>query len=300
MATNDALTSASVIDPIVSVAALAAMLQSGDTDVVLIDCRHQLSDPEYGRREFERGHLPGARFAHLDDDLSGDIRPGITGRHPLPTPDEFAGLLRRFGVNPDSIIVCYDDKAGAIAARCWWMCRWIGHNQSFVLDGGIQAWVAAGYNLSASSAPAPTGTIKPTTSSYQTVDADAILPSMAGGGLALVDARGSERFRGEHEPIDPVAGHIPGAVNLPFADNLDETGLILDASSLCNRFADVLSDAKPVAVYCGSGVTAAHNLLAMERALLAMQPATEQRPLLYAGSWSDWITDPRRPVATDP
>ena len=175
-------------DPIVSASALLDIVRAGENHVVVIDCRHQLGDPDYGRREFQRGHIPGACFAHLDQDLSGDIKPGVTGRHPLPTRDEFAELLRRFGVNPDTTVVCYDDKSGAIAARCWWMCRWIGHDQSFVLDGGIQAWVSAGGQLSSETSTPTTGGITPSSTEVPVMNADSVLEGLAEGNLMLVDA----------------------------------------------------------------------------------------------------------------
>jgi thiosulfate/3-mercaptopyruvate sulfurtransferase len=268
--------------PLIDVMGLVDRL--GDPDLVICDVRWYLADPARGRREYDAGHVAGAAFVDLHGDLAGG--PG-GGRHPLPDVARFAELLGRLGIGPSTSVVAYDDSGGAIAARLWWMLGSIGHRRRAVLDGGFSAWLAAGQPISAG-VPVPTPVVYPSPARWRAVvDADEV-GAAVGGGSVVIDARATERYRGEHEPIDPRAGHIPGAINLPHADNLASDGSHRSTDELAERFADVGDD--PI-VYCGSGVTACHELLAMA---LAGVPGGR----LYPGSWSDWCSDPDRPIAT--
>jgi thiosulfate/3-mercaptopyruvate sulfurtransferase len=268
---------------------LMALLQSAPAaPVVLLDCGFDLADPQAGTRAFAAGHLPGARYVHLDDDLSA-TRSGRNGRHPLPTREAFAVRVGRWGVTPETPVVCYDAQGGPYAARAWWMLRWLGHGSVAVLDGGIEAWKAAGGALDTRPTPDRPAPAYPVGApAMPTVDADALLQQL--GRLTVVDARAGERFRGEVEPLDPVAGHIPGARHRFFKDNLAADGRFRPAASLREAF-EALGTAPALVVHqCGSGVTACHNLLAMEHAGLLGST-------LYPGSWSEWCADPSRPVA---
>jgi thiosulfate/3-mercaptopyruvate sulfurtransferase len=273
------------MQPIISAAELAET--SGRT--VLLDVRYRLGGPP-GRPEYAKGHIPGARYVDLDAELAAP--PGPRGRHPLPDAEAFGVAMRRAGVGADSDVVVYDDWNGWGAARAWWLLRWAGHERVRVLDGGFAAWRAAGLPLSVQE-PAPgDGDFVPHPGAMPVVDADGAL-ALAAGGL-LLDARAPERYRGETEPIDPVAGHIPGAVNAPTTANVGQDGRFLPAAELGRRFAGAGADsASAVGVYCGSGVSAAHEILAFT---LAGFPA----PALYPGSWSEWSADSSRPVATGP
>jgi thiosulfate/3-mercaptopyruvate sulfurtransferase len=253
-------------------------------DVAVCDVRWYLTEPERGRREYDAGHVPGAVFVDLHHDLAGG--PG-GGRHPLPAPHDFTRLLGELGINPAHTVVAYDDAGGAVAARLWWMLRSIGHQRAAVLDGGFAAWVATGHPVSTEVPRRTPGDYPPATTWQGVVAADDI-ERLVAGGTTVVDARAAERFRGDVEPIDPRPGHIPGAINLPHADNLAPDGRHRAPGELAERFASV--GPAPV-VYCGSGVTACHDLLAMELAGI-----TDAR--LYPGSWSEWCSDPERPVAT--
>lgn len=251
------------------------------TGVTIFDCRAALMDHNQGRKDYQAGHIPGALFADLEIHLSAN--PGIHGRHPLPEKAELVNFLRESGVNNDSSIVCYDQNSGAFAARLWWLMRWLGHEDVGVLDGGLDAWLTAGGELETESKPSKPGHFEAGEPLNQTCSADELINS----GRKLIDARDRRRYRGEAEPIDKIAGHIPGAVCLPFTENLNN-GRFLSPAELRERFVDC--DEQTVC-YCGSGVTAAHNILAICRAGLP-------EPALYPGSWSEWIEDPGRPVAT--
>lgn len=275
-------------DTLVSADALHARLD--DPDWVVFDCRFQLDQPDWGEEAYRASHVPGALYAHLDRDLAAPKTPR-TGRHPLPDPGTFAQWLGRCGVSPGRQVVVYDQGGGAFAARLWWMLRWLGHRAAAVLDGGWAAWTAAGYPVS-DEVPSPEPVMfegSPDDNLWLT--SEQLESALAAQRVRLIDARGAERFRGESEPIDPVAGHVPGAANLPFAGNLDEQGRFKDPATLRERFAPVVGErpGEQVVHMCGSGVTACHNLLAMELAGLG-----ESR--LYAGSWSEWITDRERKV----
>jgi len=271
----------------------AATLQAhlDDPDWVVVDCRFNLADPAAGRRAYQAGHIPGARYAHLDEDLSAPVT-ATTGRHPLPDPARLAATLGAWGIGPGTQVLAYDDLGGMLAAaRLWWLLRWLGHTAVAVLDGGLPAWTRAGLPLS-TDVPviaARTFIARPDDRLWLTVEQVQGLPAHE----LLLDARGAARYRGEMEPIDPVAGHMPGALNLPTESNLAADGCFLPAAALRARFAALLGErpAARVVHSCGSGVTACHNLLAMEVAGLSGSR-------LYAGSWSEWIRDPQRPVAT--
>jgi len=263
-----------------------------DPDWVVVDCRFSLSDPAYGRRAYQDAHIPGAVYAHLDEDLSGPIVPGRTGRHPLPDPDRLAQKLGAWGIDNRTQVVAYDDAGGAFAARLWWLLGWLGHDAVAVLDGGWSRWVREGRPVRSGIETRSPRTFVPRIRPERVVSADEVLQHLHDPAWRLLDARAPARYRGEQEPIDPVAGHIPGAVNAPFAENLTPDGTFRPSEQLRQRFEALLGDvpSERVVCYCGSGVTAAHNLLAMAHAGL---PGAR----LYAGSWSEWITDPRRPVA---
>jgi thiosulfate/3-mercaptopyruvate sulfurtransferase len=278
---------------LVSAAELAPHV--ADADWIIVDVRHDLAQPAvWGEAQYRAAHLPGARFAHLDSDLSA-AKSGRNGRHPLPTPEHCVALFGRLGIDRGCQVVAYDQGSGMFASRLWWMLRWLGHDAVAVLDGGIAAWQRAGLPTT-DVVPAPRaarfvpGRIAATVAG--TVDAAEIESSLRSGTLTLVDARAPERFRGDVEPLDPVAGHIPGALNRPFATNLNADGHMRSAGELRAEFTALLAgrDLATVVHQCGSGVSACHNLLAME---IAGLPGTR----LYPGSWSEWCADPERPVA---
>lgn len=283
--------------PLVAAADLQAAL--GQPSLMLLDASFELSDPDAGEHMYALGHLPGTRYVHLERELSAPKReqgPGFTGRHPLPDRAAFATTVGRWGVGPRTCVVAMDRQDGAYAARLWWMLRWLGHGRVWVLDGGVRAWVAAGGALStepaALRAPRPPYPLR-RGASMPIVSADEVAREL--GLASIVDARAGERFRGEVEPLDRVAGHIPGALNRPFKNNLDSaTGCFKSAPQLAREFHDLLgggaATAGRVIHVCGSGVTACHNLLAMAAAGLAAGR-------LYPGSWSEWSADPARPVA---
>jgi thiosulfate/3-mercaptopyruvate sulfurtransferase len=261
---------------------------------IVLDCRHDLAKLDAGRAGYSIGHVPHAQFADLEGELSG-VKHGedgaFRGRHPLPDRAAFLAALHRWGVNPDSQVVAYDAHGGMFAARLWWMLRWVGHPAVAVLDGGMAAWQAAGQPLS-TTVPTPVpGSIIAQPALGPTVSIEEVLRNIAGGQRIVVDARAADRFRGENETMDPVGGHIPGAKNRFFKDNLEADGRFKDAASLQADFTALSSDPGAVIMQCGSGVTACHNLLAMEVAGL-------KGAALYPGSWSEWCADPARPVAT--
>ncbi|AON56207.1 sulfurtransferase [Herbaspirillum seropedicae] len=264
-------------------------------NLVIVDCRHDLANPDFGRQAYAAGHLPQARFAHLDELLSGpktDAAGRFHGRHPLPDRQQFVQAMRALGINNDTQVVAYDAHGGMFAARLWWLLRWIGHSDVAVLDGGMAAWQAIGEPLSAETpAPATPGSIQDLTSLVQTVDAQALMENIKTQALQVIDARAPDRFRGENETLDAVGGHIPGAKNRFFKDNLQADGRFKGAAQLREEWLTLLGDPQAAVMQCGSGVTACHNLLALEVAGLA-------GARLYPGSWSEWSSDPQRPVAT--
>jgi thiosulfate/3-mercaptopyruvate sulfurtransferase len=275
---------------LVSVSDLAARLE--DAGWVVCDCRHDLADVEAGRRAYRESHIPGARFVHLDEDLSAP-KTGKNGRHPLPDPERFARRLGELGIGNDAQVVAYDASGGCYAARLWWMLRWLGHRAAAVLDGGWAAWTGAGLPVTAMVPEIRPARFRPAETPLPTVSAEEIARDIVERRRRLLDARAPNRFRGETETFDPVAGHIPGATNRFFQLNLDASGRFKPPALLRHEFDKLLgNDAPPqVTHYCGSGVTACHNLLAMEIAGLSGSR-------LYPGSWSEWCSDPSRPVAT--
>jgi thiosulfate/3-mercaptopyruvate sulfurtransferase len=262
-----------------------------DPGWVIFDCRHDLADVEAGARAYGAGRIPGAHFAHLDRNLSG-AKTGTNGRHPLPAREEFVGWLRAAGVSDTSQVVAYDAQGGMYAARLWWMLRWIGHEAVAVLDGGIDAWTREGNALTQDAPLVRQGNIV-ARAGVTTVDAVFVESHLGSKDWKLVDARSPDRFRGENETIDPVGGHIPGAVNRFYRDNLAADGKFKTAAELRSEWLKVLGDihAADSVQQCGSGVTAAHNLLALEVAGL-------RGARLFPGSWSEWVADPARPIAT--
>ncbi|WP_313437573.1 sulfurtransferase [Novosphingobium sp.] len=277
-------------DTLISVSQLHGLLAAG-TDVLILDCDFELGVPDKGRESYRAGHLPGARYAHLDDDLAAPSD-GTNGRHPLPARVAFAAWLRTQGLKRGQQVVACDSSGSAWAARAWWMLRWMGHENAAVLDGGKQAWVAAGLPMeTGDAAVAVPGDFTPGEPLVPIpVTARQVLANIGTEEMQLLDARDPSRFRGEPNPIDPVAGHVPGARNRFFRDNLAEDGRFRSAQELARAFAPLLAG-KPALLSCGSGVTACHNALAMAVAGLP-------QPRLYPGSWSEWIVDPARPVAT--
>lgn len=273
---------------LISAATLMTQLAAG-YPYALCDMRYSLTDPTAGRRQYQEGHLPGAVYVDLHDDLADTGLGG--GRHPLPTTAAFGQVLQRLGIAPETPVVAYDAAGGTFAARLWWMLRAVGHQQVAVLDGGFPAWIRAGGPVTATVAPQPS-TLYPVPETWPgVVDADGVVAAGAEGRL-VVDCRAPERFRGEVEPLDPRAGHIPGAINLFQGDNLDADGSHRPLGELRQRFAFLAEADRPV-FYCGSGVSACHNLLAMHASGLPNANAA----LLYAGSWSDWTSQAGRPVA---
>lgn len=269
---------------------LAAHLD--DPNWIILDCRFTLTDAGAGRQAYEKAHIPGARYVHLDNDLSAPVREG-TGRHPLPDPRVLTEKLCAWGVGVNKQVVVYDDSYGAMAVRLWWMMRWLGHPGVALLDGGYPKWLREKRPVDAE-IPAPhRGACACLPEPTQIVAADDVLRASQTGEQLILDARPDRRFSGEFEPLDPVAGHVPGAINYPFDENLDVDGTFLPPEALRENYQALLKG-KPawqVIHMCGSGVTACHNILAMEVAGL---PGSR----LYPGSWSEWITDPARPVAT--
>ncbi|MGR9044783.1 MAG: sulfurtransferase [Gammaproteobacteria bacterium] len=262
-----------------------------DVNWLLFDCRFSLADTEAGAKAYRFGHIPGARYVHLDRDLSSAIT-DFTGRHPLPDFKLLAKKLSDWGANNASQIIAYDDAGGAFAGRMWWLLRCLGHDCVAVLDGGIQQWRQQGYSTTTALPQIKPSAFRPYLDDSQWFDALQVQNGLARKTIKLIDARTPERYRGAQEPIDPVAGHVPGALNRAFQFNLDNTGRFKASDELRAQFYRLIAGVPPEQVVhmCGSGVTACHNLLAMEIAGL-----TGSR--LYAGSWSEWIRDKNRPVA---
>jgi thiosulfate/3-mercaptopyruvate sulfurtransferase len=283
--------------PLIEPLELAARLD--DPSWAIIDCRFELARPAWGASAFATGHIPNAQYADLDGDLSG-ARGAASGRHPLPQVAELAATFGRLGIDAGVQVVAYDQGNGVFAARLWWLLRWLGHTQASVLNGGFAAWERAGLPVSKRevSRPARQFLARPDAAAYLTTAQIAALlgqDAFARGERALIDARAADRFAGENETLDPVAGHIPGARNHPFSTNLADDGRFLTARELKQRWQHSLAGqaATQLIAMCGSGVTACHNLLALE---IAGLPGAR----LYAGSWSEWIRDPARPIARGP
>jgi thiosulfate/3-mercaptopyruvate sulfurtransferase len=271
--------------PLIVTEQLGVLLPRASTSLRLLDVRWELGKP-HQRDAYLEGHIPGAAFVDLDTELAGPPGPG--GRHPLPSAEDFEAAMRAAGVSPESSVVVYDAASSVAAARAWWLIRYFGHSEVAVLDGGLRAWLAAAGPLESGRPSVPGGMFVARPGAMPLLDAREAA-SLASSGL-LLDARAPERFRGEVEPIDPVAGHIPGARNRPSTENVDGSGRFRSPSDLRADFAALgVSEETAVGAYCGSGVTAAHEVLALELA--------GYRAALYPGSWSEWITDPSRPVA---
>ena len=280
-----------IFTDLVSVTELQALMASGRSRIV--DCRFNLMHPDSGRKEYHDGHIPGSVYAHLDDDLAGPVT-AASGRHPLPDPEMFVQTAGQWGIDNETQVVVYDHANGAIAARLWWLLRWLGHNKVAVLDGGMSAWTGAGGELETKGVEFTPRTFVGTPDPSLVATTDEIAAAVAAGDeLNLVDARDAPRFDGEMEPIDTVAGHIPGALNMPFVDGVGPDGVWLSVEHHGRRWDKLLSGRpeRPLITMCGSGVTACHLLLS---ARLSGRP----EPRLYVGSWSEWIRDEKRPVAT--
>ena len=264
-----------------------------DKDWAIVDCRFYFDDPEQGYKEFLEGHIPSSVYTNLDQDLSAPIIPGKTGRHPLPEVSKMVETISSWGIDRDTQVVIYDNETGAYAARLWWILRWLGHIHVAVLDGGLSAWVAEKRLLEINEITPEYKNFIPYIQSQYIVDAQFVDNIRDDSSYALLDARSLERYLGKNETIDPVAGHIPGAISAPYEENLTDEGFFKSKTELQERFRILLDDhdLNNTVVYCGSGVTAAHNIISMLRA------GYDIMPKLYPGSWSDWITDPSRPIA---
>ncbi|WNQ11119.1 sulfurtransferase [Paenibacillus aurantius] len=261
----------------------------GKADVAVADCRFALGHGESGRQAYREGHLPGAVYFHLEEDLSAPIGEH-GGRHPLPDTGELSRKLGEAGIGPGTTVIAYDDQGGAMASRFWWLLRYLGHEQVYLMDGGYSAWKAEGYPVT-QEVPQPEGrAFIPHVHNEMVVGVEEVKAGLGRPDRVLIDSREARRYQGLEEAIDPVAGHIPGAVNRFWKDALDENGRWKDAEAMKERFRDLPSD-KEIVVYCGSGVTACPNIL-------ALQQAGFPKVKLYAGSWSDWVSYPDNPVAT--
>lgn len=275
---------------LVSTEELASHLDNPDW--VVIDCRFTLTDTDTGMRSYTEGHIPGARYAHLDNDLSSPVSEE-TGRHPLPDPTVLAEKFGAWGINTDKQVVVYDDTFGAMAVRMWWLLKWMGHDNAALLDGVYPKWLRENRPISKEQHNVVPVIFEPNIRHELVVNADKVQQQLDDNSCILIDARSEERFSGEIEPLDKVAGHIPGAVNRPYDDNLAISGELMSADELLEEYGDALKgkNSKDVIHMCGSGVTACHNVLAMEAAGMAGSR-------LYVGSWSEWITDTSRAIAT--
>jgi thiosulfate/3-mercaptopyruvate sulfurtransferase len=276
---------------LIETADLAAHLD--DPNWAVIDCRFFLNHPELGRKQYLDAHIPGAVYADLDTDLSAPVVTGKTGRHPLPDVDVFTTTVGNWGIDERVQVVAYDGAGGMIAGRLWWMLNWLGHERVAVLNGDFRAWFHEKRPTVSGEEHRTPRVFTPHAHPERLVNAGEVFSNLHDPGMKLLDARARDRFRGENETLDAKAGHIPGAKSAPFGENLDAQGRFLSPGELQQRFQRLIGDtpAEQVVLYCGSGVTAAHNALAMVHAGMG-------QPRIYAGSWSDWITEPSRPVAT--
>jgi len=275
------------MENIVSIRWLLARLY--ESDLVIVDCRFQLGKPDAGRDAYNEGHIPGAVYLDLERDLSGPVGEH-GGRHPLPDVDVLAKRLSQAGIGNDSRVVAYDDQGGAMASRLWWLLRYLGHDRVYIMDEGFSAWQRVGCPVTAEQPVVIPKPFAPATRSAMLADVSEVQSKLHTPGVMLIDSREAPRYRGEVEPIDPVAGHIPGALNRFWAEGRNADGTWKDAAGQAARFADLPRDGELI-VYCGSGVTATPNVLALEAAGFT-------NVKLYAGSWSDWITYSENPVAT--
>ena len=263
-------------------------------DQVIVDCRFNLKKPGAGRQAWESGHIPGAFYADLDKDLASPAT-ADSGRHPLPDPEAFGALLGGWGAGPETRVIAYDNAGGGIAARLWWLLRWVGHEKALLLDGGLPAWEEAGLPVQTEQPKLSAGHYPVKPGSMPVISVTEVQAALGEAALCLLDARAPKRFAGIHEPIDPVAGHVPGALNLPYDACLDDAGRFRDAGELQSMLQGRLGAGQPgaVACMCGSGVTACHIVFAME--LAGLVPDQMEMPALYVGSWSEWIRSEERP-----
>jgi thiosulfate/3-mercaptopyruvate sulfurtransferase len=276
---------------LISATQLASIIEQPSS--VILDCRHDLMDANLGLSAYAAGHLPRAQFAHMDQHLSGSelaADGSFKGRHPLPDKEQFVQCLRAWGINEDTQVIAYDAHGGMYAARLWWMLRWVGHAAVAVLDGGLPAWSKQGLALTQKSPQSAPGAIQALPSLVSQVSVEQVLANLETAAKLVVDARSPDRYRGENESMDPVGGHIPGAKNRFFKDNLQADGSFKSAQQLQQEWSSVLTDSSKAIMQCGSGVTACHNLLALEVAGLSGAS-------LYPGSWSEWCARSERPVA---
>jgi len=264
-----------------------------DENWAIVDCRFSLDDTERGQNDYVKAHIPGSVYAHLDRDLSGYVIRGKTGRHPLPDIAALADTFSKWGIDSSTQVVVYDDAAGTMAARLWWLLNWMGHRNVALLDGGWRAWKEAGLPARSGVETRTPRRFEPHEVAGAYVTAEQVQKFSSDSRYAILDARSGPRFRGEIEPIDPVAGHIPGAISAPCEENVTPEGRFLSPEALRRRFEKLMKSVPPenVICYCGSGVTAAHNIFALAYSGLGAAR-------LYAGSWSEWITDPTRRIAT--
>jgi thiosulfate/3-mercaptopyruvate sulfurtransferase len=264
-----------------------------DPQWAIVDCRFDLFDPEKGERDYLKSHIPGAVYAHIERDLSA-IPTGTNGRHPLPDTEDLVSTFSKWGIGESVQVIAYDDRGGSFAARLWWCLRYMGHECVAVLDGGFPSWERAGFPTRSGNENRSSMSFKPKIQDHMLVELDQLIPMVGSTDVYIMDARAPERYRGEQEPIDPVAGHIPGAVNRFWELNLAEDGRFLPATILKAEFENLLGSYPPqsVVAYCGSGVTSCHNLMAMTHAGL-------HGARLYLGSWSEWCADPARPIETE-
>jgi thiosulfate/3-mercaptopyruvate sulfurtransferase len=279
---------------IISAKELAAHLD--DPKWIIFDCRFLLSQPDEKETYYLKAHIPGAVYAHLDRDLSAPIVPGKTGRHPLPNPEEAARRFGKMGISPGMQVVAYDDQGGSLAAvRLWWMLRWLGHEAAAVLDGGWQYWLNQDLPVRSGGETRPAQAFIGQPRSGMYVTSDEVDQLRRSPNYRVIDVRAPERYRGEQEPIDPVAGHIPGALNAPYNENLNNEGRFRTPQELRDVYTKLLGDTpgERAVFYCGSGVTSIHSIL-------ALQIAGMGKARLYAGSWSEWVASRQRPVAVGP
>lgn len=277
--------------PLISAQSLHQYISDSTTPICIIDARFNLSAPKQGQEMYSQGHIPGAIFLDLDKEMCGH-KTGTNGRHPLPDREELAQRLRQIGINDDTLIIIYDDADSMFAAHVWWLMLWLGHQQVQVLDGGLNAWIAAGYELSTQIPHMMSpGNIQSHPSLVPTVDATYVLNHLESPQMLIIDARAAERFRGDVEPLDPAAGHIPGAINRPFMQNLNTDKHFKSPEQLHQEWQQLIGQTPISAVVhqCGSGVSACHNILAMAHAGFGMTT-------IYPGSWSEWCADSSRPV----
>ncbi len=261
-------------------------------DLVIIDCRFSNSDTNSGRNDYTSSHIPNAHYAHLDEDLSGPIIPNITGRHPFPEIEVITQKISRWGISEKTQVIAYDQGHGGIAARLWFILKWLGHEKVAVLNGGWKNWQENGFPVNTNIPNVSPSIFLPRPNMDRILSVEQIEQNLKHPKFLLVDSRSEERYRGDHEPIDPIAGHIPNAVSAPYAENLDESGLFKSKEALSKRFEKLLKGyaLDKTIFYCGSGVTACHNLLALSY-------IGQDHAKLYPGSWSEWITKIQRPIA---